>query len=98
MRSIVEQTSKQRQPQISQIHEKIASDVVSGVRPGANASRCTVFVRIPQESALDRDILPKRSLPPRVFLWDPDKDGGPRQPLAGHRNDVSVQHATAPIL
>src|SRR5512135_1424104 len=29
MTSIVEQTSKQRQPQISQIHEKIASYVVS---------------------------------------------------------------------
>jgi hypothetical protein len=62
----------------------------SAAQPGANASRFTVLVRIPQESAPATGFRNETAKFGRVFLRDPDQDGGRRQPLAGQQKTSTL--------
>ncbi len=64
-------------------------DIASAVRPGANASRCTVFVRIPQESALNRPFYASAACRRAFSCGIRTKTVAEGSPWPDSRNDVS---------
>jgi len=72
-------------------HGMVLRDIVSPGRQGPTLRVAPSWSGSRRKARRNRHLRREQSLALRVFLRDPDQDGGRRQPLAGQQNDISAQ-------